>query len=519
MRVTLNLMCVGLLVVGVSCAPTGDAIDQGEDLAAMNKRVVMRVVEAMNNQRFGDVISSALVCLEIRGDQQLPVSPEDSARVRRSTGRLEPDQPALTEADVDLPSISTGSPLGTLALRVDYPSNTRYADGAPVIIWVHGGYDEGRLQPELPPEVDDLVVIYFLFPGGENVPRGRRSDGVYDYRGLDSILALRDVILFAAGERTDNQNRTIGDIVGVPVLHDNIGLVGKSNSGNIAAAVALLHGSDLEGHLRYLIQWETPISSQFAVRDLGRPLLEPGQGVQGEYENPRRLGYGPSAVPVDFDDLAHDLSSSLYRVFHDGNGDGRYTTVARPGDGLPTPDLDLDGVLDLDEDFPLDTYPSADGTRHYSRSVTQALLDRNVFGVNWPDGIATPGEAAAFWDLREGVRLLPPAIARMPELEGMILASVRDHVQAPLDKPHIRQAFGAWRSSGAWVQINPDAGYLIAVDGRLGGRTDLPANSPNTPPLFWDRPELYCVPEDIPDETYLAAAVWQMADRVSSGQW
>jgi hypothetical protein len=38
-----------------------------------------------------------------------------------------------------------------------------------------------------------------------------------------------------------------------------------------------------------------------------------------------------------------------------------------------------------------------------------------------------------------------------PEIEGMILVSVCDHVQAPLDKPDIRQAFEAWRSSGTWV--------------------------------------------------------------------
>jgi hypothetical protein len=149
--------------------------------------------------------------------------------------------------------------------------------------------------------------------------------------------------------------------------------------------------------------------------------------------------------------------------------------------------------------------------------VTQALLGQDVFGGSWPDGIAAPNEAAAYWDLREGVRMLPLAIALLPGFEGMILASVRDHVQAPLDKPHVRQAFDAWRSTDAWVQINPDTGYLIAVDGGLAGRADLPSNPPNTPPQDWSLPEGYCVPEDIPDETYLLAAVWQMADRVAAG--
>jgi hypothetical protein len=223
--------------------------------------------------------------------------------------------------------------------------------------------------------------------------------------------------------------------------------------------------------------------------------------------------------PVDFSDLAQDRSSSLYLVFHDGNGDGRYTTVARPGDGAPTPDLDLDGALTLNEDFPLDTYPSADMTVVYSRSVTSALLEHNVFGGNWPEGIATPSEASDFWDLREGARLIPMALDRLPQLEGMLLASVRDHVQAPLDKPHLRQAFDAWHKHGGWVRINPDPRYLIAVDARLQGRRDLPDLAPGTPPVSWAHPESYCMPEDIPDQTYLLAAVWQMADRARQKSW
>jgi len=398
----------------------------------------------------------------------LPCS-TDQLRPRRPSGRARLGSDGLQEVAVDLPSTATGSPVGTLALRVDHPRKARYEAGAPVVIWVHGGYDEGRLRMELPPQADDLIVVNFLFPGGEFLGGGRQSDGVYDYRGAESILALRDVILYAAGELTDNHGRTIDEMVAVPVLHDNIGVVGKSNSGNIIAAVAALHGDDLRGHLRYLIQWESPVSSQIATRDLGRPLLDPNGPDQGEYSNPRYLGYGVAELSVDFRDLRHDPTGALYRIFHDGNGDGRYTTIARPGDGAPTPDLDLDGVLDLEEDFPLDVYPSADGTVFYSRPVTRELHTRNVFADAWPDEIATPQRAARFWDLREAVRLLPSALAKMPHLEGMVLASVRDHVQARLDKPNIRQAFDTWRSNGEWVQINPDPDYLIAVDDRLAG--------------------------------------------------
>jgi len=47
---------------------------------------------------------------------------------------------------------------------------------------------------------------------------------------------------------------------------------------------------------------------------------------------------------------------------------------------------------------------------------------------------------------------------------------------------------------------------------------DLPSNDTNTPPMSWDRPQDYCIPEDIPDATYLLAAVWQMADRAAGAR-
>jgi hypothetical protein len=475
----------------------------------------------VKHRTIGTLIVSCLLCFAVGHGVAGPVeirqqASSDAPRFRKPSARHSPVRGGLTEVAVDLPSLATGSAVGTLALRVDFPEVPRYVEGAPVVIWVHGGYEEGRLQLELPPPADDLIVINFLFPGGVFEAEDRRSDGVYDYRGLASILALRDVILYAAGRLADDQNRTIDEVVPVRVLHDNIGLVGKSNSGNIIAAVVAVHGDELAGYLRYLIQWESPVSSQIATRDLGRPLLAPEGPNQGDYSNPRYLGYGAAEFSVDFSDLAQDPSGALYRVFHDGNGDGRYTTVARPGDGAPVPDLDLDGLLELDEDFPLDSYPMADGSVCYSRPVTRELAQRELFGGEWPDGIATPAEATAFWDLREAVGLLPLALEEMPLLEGMLLASVRDHVQARLDKPHIRQAFDAWHFNGAWVQINPDPAYLIAVDPELGGRGDLPANTPNTAPASWEHPANYCVPEDIPDADYLLAAVWQMADRAAA---
>ena len=79
---------------------------------------------------------------------------------------------------------------------------------------------------------------------------GRASAGTYDWRGQEPIRALRDVILYAAGEINDVLGRSIDQVAPTPVLHDNIGLIGASNGGNIIVAAAALHGADLTSHLR-----------------------------------------------------------------------------------------------------------------------------------------------------------------------------------------------------------------------------------------------------------------------------
>jgi hypothetical protein len=426
--------------------------------------------------------------------------------------------------DIDLPSAGTGSPAGTIAVRVDapVPGAARYPDGAPVIIWVPGGYACWDLNHGLPAQADDLIILTFQFPGCTDTATGRHSDGTYDYRGLKTILALADVIRYAGGELADDQGRTIDQVVPVPVLHNNVGLIGASNGGNLIIAAPARWSAGLSGHLRYAIQWETPVSSQIATRDLGRVWLKPSS-KQGDYFNDLYLGYDPLIFPMDFISMTFNIAETYYQVFHDGNGDGTYTTD--PDEQVPydpahpyDPDLNHDGYLDpRTEDFPFDTY--SDTLRVvYSRAVARALYEGDVFSGNWPANIATVTQTNLYWDIRESVRLYDEALANVPGLEGMVLASVRDHVQSMAGKPHIRQAFEGWDSYGAWVQINPSPTYLLEVDPTLDP-SDLPDNPPNTPPVDWAVPDGYCMPEAVAgygqlgDGVYQLAAVWQMADR------
>jgi hypothetical protein len=423
---------------------------------------------------------------------------------------------SLLSVDARLPSESTGTAGGTLAVRVHYPipGSERYPEGAPVVIWVLGGFEEKGINHGLPPEADDLVCVTFLWPGAEDPWAGASSDGVYDYRGEACIAALRDVILYAAGTLPDAGGRTIDQVVPVDVLHDNIGLIGESNGGNILTAVAALHGKTLVGHLRYVIQWETPVSSQIATRDLGRVWLKPSTG-QGDYWNPRYIGYDPLVLPVDYADLTFDPTEDVYPVLHDGNGDGRYTTVPDPMRGADVPDLDGDGILGLTEDFPLDTYPIDDVRSTYSRPVMHEIEARYLFGDAWPSWLASAEASEAYWDLRESVRLTADAVARIPNLEAMVLCNARDHVQAMPEKPHIRQAFDGWDRVGAWVKINPAPASVLAVAPGFAGRR-LPDLSANEAPTDWLDHAAYAMPVDLPKPLYQLAGIYEMADRTRS---
>ncbi|HID96686.1 MAG TPA: hypothetical protein EYP57_00585, partial [Thermodesulfobacteriaceae bacterium] len=145
----------------------------------------------------------------------------------------------------------TGRPDGRLAARVFSPAagEARYPEGVPVLIWVPGADSRGTLTEPLP-QAADVIRIAFLFPGGCEGPVC--SDGTYDHRGQRSIAALRDVILYAAGRLPDAAGRTLDEVVPVPTLHDDVGLLGSSNGGNIVVAVAAFYGTELAGYLRYI---------------------------------------------------------------------------------------------------------------------------------------------------------------------------------------------------------------------------------------------------------------------------
>lgn len=419
-----------------------------------------------------------------------------------------------TVYDIFLPSASAGVD-GSLAVRIISPLQDmeRYDEGAPVIIFLPGGYEVKGVDTDFPESADDIIIVSFVFPGGVDTYSNLSSDGVYDYRGENCIQALKDVILFCAGNRVDDQQRVIDDIIPANIIHDNIGLIGVSNGGNLPVATAALYGTDFKEYLKYIIQWETPVNSQIACRDLGRVVLNWTTVVRGDFCNPYYQKYQYPQLRLNYSNIAYQPEMRMFQVFHDGNSDGKYTTVADQR-GVQTPDVNTNGRIDVGEDFPLSNYTD-DSKFFYSRMVTKHLAVNNVFNESWPDHIATVAEANAFWDKRESVALYDDTIDLNADLEAMILCSVDDHVQKELGKPHVRLAFDGWKQAGAsWVKINPDKPFLVEADNRLANRSDLPTTYPNTAPLDWTDVSMYCYPENVYDGVVELAAVYEMADRV-----
>jgi len=401
--------------------------------------------------------------------------------------------------DIKLPSTSTGT--GNLALRLlsPLPADTYFPQGAPVIIFVPDGNADGAIAATdtWPRGMEGFLYITFVFPGGSQ--GGFLSDGSYDNRGQACIDALRDVILFATNQKTDDAGKTVQDICEADILTDNVGLLGSGNGAPICFITAKQYGAQFSG-LKYVIAWESPSNSQTVCMDAGHT----GQGVNFWGSGPLMgaepayvfpgYTYGMPVLNIDYSMIGWDGTAGG-RIFHDGNSNGAFDTIARPGDHYNTPDVDQSGAIEAGEDFCFGYLYGDAGRKMYSLQVIQALDANNIF-PSWPAWLPTPTQADAFWLLRDAARNFSGLAAVRPDLKLLIVASNQDHAQAPPDKPHIRQMFDGFTTNSMWVKLNPDAASAVFVESYLGnGINDptLPTMAPNTAPGDWTVYD-YCYP-------------------------
>ena len=358
---------------------------------------------------------------------------------------------------VFVPSESAGEK--GIAIRVTSPEGIpgRYTDGGlPVVLEVPGGTGtNGFGQPGgvVPLVYPGFVHIEVILPGGGTAPWS--SGGEPDARGPNAQLAIADVIGFARGLSQLADGRTIADVVGAPVDSENVGMIGLSNGGNLGLLAAARHDTGL----CWAAMWETPIDDTFVTVDIGARMADTGPQVDADgngvpWDDMVNPGYVEGAC--DTEGCTFDMGPVRWNgdtFFRDGNGDGRL------GNEDGENDVNADGQLTDDEDYPYGAVVSADGVWVYSRAVTRGAAEGMV---NWPSRVATVEVSEAFWSDRVALRAFPELPRDLPL---MVLGTSRDHVQAAATHPHVGVAYEAALESLDWVRLNPDEAYIRAASG------------------------------------------------------
>ena len=408
---------------------------------------------------------------------------------------------------------------GRIAIRMYVPTVPRYIDGSPVVVTVQGGFSFRGFQNPLDLyHKFGITFITFLFPGGVDPSSGRTSDGIYDARGPNCLVALYDVLRFAHGDLSDTGGRKITDITEFPVDTSVVGMVAFSNGGNLTVNVLDFWGDSL-GFVDYLVNWESPTSSQIILSELGGRDCDSARDGNGngffndDRVNPHYLAYGDTSCAVDYSRLRYDSSFPPdSAVFLDGNGNNSLDLIHTP---CTWEDVNNNGVIDYGEDFRLSRFHYPGMSKwFYSREATYAL---DSILTSWPSIIATPVEADTFWWWREAVMHFDNAALKVPGIKVMLIFSEDDHVQATLDKAHIHQAYAGWRRNGIWVRLNPDEAYTRDIHPPIppGG----PDNPANTAPTNWNLVNSWAVPEIYNSLAFAAAGVAEMCDRVKFNVW
>jgi hypothetical protein len=344
-----------------------------------------------------------------------------------------------------IPSSAGGS--AGIAAEIVFPETPRYAEGAPIVVHVPGGWNGAGMdsQESIWPE-QGFIQISFNFPGSGRP--GAISGGLYDDRGEQCLTALRDVTRFALGLIPDGAGHDLADYAGaIEPLYGNVGLCGLSNGGNATISTAGAFGSELPG-LAWIVNWESPVGD-------GMPNTEAGAGEGGlnPLVNP---AYNPNTGAWRLDLLAWDG-----------------TLVVRDNDNPAISfnggfyfDINGNHAVDPGTDYLLSPY-LYQNKAYYSVRVRRAAQDRALVPAIPPAHLASPAETEAFWLYRNGEYWIAEAVKHNPALLFLVVAGEEDHVQNAPDHPHVLIQYEGFRTANArFVRLNPDRSFVEEVAAR-----------------------------------------------------
>ncbi|MBX9690498.1 MAG: hypothetical protein K2X27_27530 [Candidatus Obscuribacterales bacterium] len=431
--------------------------------------------------------------------------------------------PMVKEESVSTYVPSEAAPGQGLAVNLIFSAKPRYKDGAPVVVVVPGGNGSQGLDFSMHSAQQGFVEVRFAFPGGGKP--GFVSSGIYDYRGIKSQEALRDVLRFAAGEITDSQNKKISELLPFHVDNKSIGAVGWSNGGNTLLVTLGKFASELP-FVNWIVFYESPVGNMFFPPSLGGA----NDMIPNKYYRQGTAATGQ--VVVDFRKLKYDKNASKFP--------GSHKKLDEPEiPGLAFFDDNGNGVWEESREFAL-PYSTDIGVdkQIYPPSVTKALLALPDFQpkvVKIPPGLTAlerkrlKGEAPkipfvsyeesiAYFRERDGSLYIKDLIAQHPTLAFTIFSSHLDHLQRQPDHPHIAMLYNTLlENKPKFVRLNPSSVYVGAVS--YMKPSTFRENRPNSS-LNADAIDLHLEPEGlVPDYVYMEAAVAELADRVRVGKW
>lgn len=385
--------------------------------------------------------------------------------------------------------------VGDVAVRIRLPETPRYASGAPLVVYVPTFYtpDQKAFQ-ELSGLSDyGFAQVSLLLPGRKDRETALASDGEVDYGGALSIAALRDVFLYAAGQKKDTDGYVIQERTSVGLYTGIVGAYAFSHPGILLFQTLGQYGDILP--VDFVVGRENATEPCISSLELG--YFEKGSAVFNTEYHPES----------DYHDDGIDLSYA--RIAWDAQGERPYV------------DLNGDHRARKDDDILFGSQiPGMFGKKMYSPELLSAIRSHELFtDAAWPEDLATPEEALAWWQGRESLSVFDDVAMRMPHLPVMLVFGKKDHVQPAADKPHIRQEFSGLSAGGLWVRLNPDTAYVSAFDDKLA--QDYVEHDAETSPdswindaVSWGHPDGSGAVRVVP-----LAALSEMADRVKYGVW
>lgn len=284
--------------------------------------------------------------------------------------------PMAPEESVSTYVTSSAAPGEGLACNIIYPQTPRYKkDGAPVVVVVPGGEGPSGLTTTMHGAQAGFVELRFAFPGGGL--KKFHSGGSWDERGKDSQLALRDILLFAHGEKPDTKGKYITDLIPTKVDLSNVGAVAWENGGNILIVTMAKFPLDL-GFMKWIAFYESPIGNLMIPSCLGTTK----ELVVNRYY---RQGSAATGKPlIDYRKLA--WQGGIYRNRNDAMKLGR-----EPSKGVLFFDENANKVWEESREFPIAYAGEPGGSKQfYPPEVVKAIRRLRIFPIG-PGSGAGPG--------------------------------------------------------------------------------------------------------------------------------